>query len=652
MIDESSVRHTDWIEITGSKSGAHTWTARLSDDRKTIVVKPQPVFDYDETVSVIIHSKLKKETGQKINGQSFSFQIREAVKLEQEELNRQAAHEIHRDEFGFNSAPPSDVRDIDLDSLPSYIISTNNNATPGQIFYSNQDDFDPNNTNCFNTIIQNNGTVVYAKDVGTQGHDFKINYNGYLTYFDYHDSQWMVMDSNYKVIDSLRAGNGYSNLNPHDLSMYSDGHALVLIDDYRPFDMTPYGGQSNAMLNMVIIQELDANKDVVWEWSGWDHFQITDADSHTILTSSNVDCVHSNAVSRDNDGNVLLSSRFFSEVTKINRSTGDIIWRLGGENNQFTFVNDNIPEHFTYQHDARRIANGNITLYNNDNYGLPPISSAKEYQLDEVNHVATLVWHYEHPYVGGYPVFGPATGSVQRLPNGNTIISWGTNNIHQDRPAMTEVDSSKNITWEMKFDEYGQKAYRVHKYVWNPCAPVNVAQVKVKKITSSSAKVIWYPVKNAASYDLQYRKVGKLGWNLKNTTDTSKKITSLTANKSYEFRLRTNCANGYVSDWTSLKTFTTLPAKLLTEENDDAAAFEIYPNPASSVLHLKIALDQEQQIVVRIYDVAGKLMLNKTQTFSAGQQEMEMDISALPAGYYLAQVSTGAVNQTMKFVKK
>src|SRR5438093_5349982 len=60
IINETSLSSRDWIEITGSKSGAHTWTARLSDDRKTIIVKPNPVFDYDEIVSVTIHSKLKK----------------------------------------------------------------------------------------------------------------------------------------------------------------------------------------------------------------------------------------------------------------------------------------------------------------------------------------------------------------------------------------------------------------------------------------------------------------------------------------------------------------------------------------------------------------------------------------------------------------
>ena len=43
------------------------------------------------------------------------------------------------------------------------------------------------------------------------------------------------------------------------------------------------------------------------------------------------------------DGNLLLSCRHLDEVIKINKNTGNIMWRLGGEaskNNEFTFLND------------------------------------------------------------------------------------------------------------------------------------------------------------------------------------------------------------------------------------------------------------------------------------------------------------------------
>src|SRR2546422_8452549 len=50
--------------------------------------------------------------------------------------------------------------------------------------------------------------------------------------------------------------------------------------------------------------------------------------------------VHGNSIELDSDGNLLLSSRHMSEITKIDRQTGDIIWRMGlnSKHNDFTFL--------------------------------------------------------------------------------------------------------------------------------------------------------------------------------------------------------------------------------------------------------------------------------------------------------------------------
>ncbi|MEP7129197.1 MAG: Ig-like domain-containing protein, partial [Chitinophagales bacterium] len=76
VMDRESIRNQQFVEITGSKSGKHNWTALLSDDDKTIIVKPDVPFFYEETVTVNVHSTLLKENGEKINGITFSFGIR------------------------------------------------------------------------------------------------------------------------------------------------------------------------------------------------------------------------------------------------------------------------------------------------------------------------------------------------------------------------------------------------------------------------------------------------------------------------------------------------------------------------------------------------------------------------------------------------
>src|SRR5215831_14734257 len=70
LIDKQSVNDKHLVEITGSITGNHSWTARLSDDDKTIVIKPYPVFDFGETVTVNVLPVLRNSDGNVIEGTS------------------------------------------------------------------------------------------------------------------------------------------------------------------------------------------------------------------------------------------------------------------------------------------------------------------------------------------------------------------------------------------------------------------------------------------------------------------------------------------------------------------------------------------------------------------------------------------------------
>ncbi len=214
------------------------------------------------------------------------------------------------------------------------------------------------------------------------------------------------------------------------------------------------GGDTTATVIGLIVQELDAGKNVVFQWRSWDHFAITDA-TNEVMTAGTVDYVHGNALELDADGNILLSCRHMDEITKIDRQTGDIIWRWGGKHNQFTFINDSIG--FSHQHALRRIANGDFTIFDNGNYHAPPFSRAVEYVLDEQHMTATLVWQFLH----GFSVFGSAMGYVQRLANGNTLISWGA-----ATPSVTEVSPDGSVIYELSFP-YGVYSYRAYRLEWN-----------------------------------------------------------------------------------------------------------------------------------------------------------------------------------------
>ncbi|MEP7128874.1 MAG: aryl-sulfate sulfotransferase [Chitinophagales bacterium] len=651
FIDQATVSDKQLLNISGTLSGQHSWTAQLSDDRKTVIVHPVPEFAYGETVSVTVNAKLKSEEGLRIEGTTFSFSTRNQITPEESERYKQSRLDNFIESFGYDPTKKLEKEQFETpDSFPTFVINVNDNATPGQIFYDNQNENDPNDSNSFPTIIENDGTLVFARDEVGSGHAFQLNHNGYLTFFQYSNSYWKMLDSNYNEIDSFTCGNGYATVtNGHDFQIYPDGHSLIIAFDDQIINMTAYGGSPVADVKGLIVQELDANKQVIFQWRSWDHFLFTDANQYTPLTNSQVDYVHGNTVERDFDGNILISCRNMDELTKINRETGDIIWRMGGENNQFTFVNDNIPEHFHQQHDVRRIANGHITILNNGNYLPIQISSAKEYQLDEVNKVATLVWFYEHPDVNGNKVFARASGNAQRLPNGNTMISWGTIYFDKGIPNMTEVDMNKNIVWEMTFDESGQKSYRTFKFDWDPCSHVSGFTMKA---TKKPGKMIlsWQPATGAISYKVNYRPLGTTVWQTKNIKAPKLNLLGLLPATAYEWKVKTVCEKSPLvsSLYSDIKTFVTPQKTAAIIADNLQLTINAYPVPASNLLNVAIDNATEETTLV-IRDIMGRVIYEKKNEADEATV-LTIDVSKWVRGIYFLELKEKSTSKVRKVI--
>lgn len=77
-------------------------------------------------------------------------------------------------------------------------------------------------------------------------------------------------------------------------------------------------------------------------------------------------------------------------------------------------------------------------------------------------------------------------------------------------------------------------------------------------ITDTGASLSWAAVNNATSYTVQFRAAGSSAWDLEADVSSAGAIVSgLTQNSTYEWRVRSNCANGS-SDYAAVKSFTTL----------------------------------------------------------------------------------------------
>jgi hypothetical protein len=434
------------IKISGSKSGAHEFISKISDENKTLILTPKVKFTNEEIVNVSFKDF------------NFSFEIEKENIIPDVIGIFKKENSIEENKFPFENSPVLRSDSLPAD-FPQIDITVSNTTAPGYLFFAN---FDFGAVGApYQIIMDNAGNIVYHKKIPGGSYDFKKQPNGNITYYDGRAKKFFEMNNQFQIIDSFDCGNGYVT-DLHELRLLSNGHALLMSYDPQIVNMRSIipNGDSAAIVTGLIIQEIDANKNVVFQWRSWDHFEITDA-THEILTAHTIDYVHGNAIEYDTDGNILISSRHLSEITKINRNTGAIIWRLGGVHNQFNFVND--PLGFSYQHAIRRLAKGNILLFDNGNYR-PSLNEADslysrvlEYRLDENSHTATLDWQYKHTP----NIYGFAMGNAQRLDNGNTLISWGATN-----PNITEIKPNGEIVFEMSMVR-GMYTYRAFRDTWS-----------------------------------------------------------------------------------------------------------------------------------------------------------------------------------------
>jgi len=334
------------------------------------------------------------------------------------------------------------VSSIPLDSLPSDLplptITTLKNPADGFIFAA----VPYWGTGGFYLVMYNNqGRPDFFKKTPSRCTDFKLHDNGLITYFDESSSKFFALDSTFAVIDSFWVQNGFIT-DEHEIKILKNGNVLLIGYDYKFFDMSQIvpGGDRNASVVVNVVQEINKKRTVVFEWKAYEHYKITDVGPEVNLLDPSFIHSHINSIDFDLDSNLVVSSRGLDEITKIERKNGNIIWRLGGKNNQFRFINDSLG--FNAQHSASILPNGNLILFDNGLFHKPHFSRAVEYKLDTTSKTATLVWSYRNvPDVAS--IFW---GNAQRLKNGNTFISWGKSEI-----GATEVDSSGKKVFEMSF---------------------------------------------------------------------------------------------------------------------------------------------------------------------------------------------------------
>jgi hypothetical protein len=344
-------------------------------------------------------------------------------------------------------------------------------------------------------ILDNSGQPVWFHPLQKEdgiAMDFKVQrYRGepVLTFWEgkvvggHGLGEYVIADSSYRELRRVRAGNGYHG-DHHEFLITPQETALITIFNPVPTDLSSVGGPKDGMVLDGIAQEVDIESgEVLFEWHSLDHVELDE----TFFKA--FDYFHINSIDVDHDSNLLISARNTSTVYKIERKSGEVIWRLGGKKSSFEMGPGTRTR---YQHDARRQPDGTITIFDNGNLKFDEQSYGLVLEADEDNMNATLVHEYPHPQgrlVG-------TQGSVQVLPNGNVFIGWGSG------PLFSEFSREGELLFDARLPPEDE-SYRAFRFPWSG-QPSDDPAISVEAGSGDKAKLYasWNGATEVASWQV------------------------------------------------------------------------------------------------------------------------------------------------------
>ena len=284
-------------------------------------------------------------------------------------------------------------------------------------------------------------------------------WEGYYT--GYGQREYVICDDSYHEIARFTAANGF-NGDHHEFLLSPQDTALIAIYEGVPWDLSYIGGARHGVVWQGIVQELDIQTgEVLFEWRSIDHVALEETYVTPLQDGRpGIDYFHINSIDVDHDDNLLVSARETSTVYKIDRNSGEIIWRLGGKRSDFEM---GPGTRFAFQHDARRLPDGTISIFDNGSLvfenGIPKAveeSRGIVLGLDERKMKATLVREYTHPD----KQYADAAGNMQVLPNGNVFVGWGRG------LAISEFSEDGQMLFDASLLRKN-KSYRAFRFPWS-----------------------------------------------------------------------------------------------------------------------------------------------------------------------------------------
>ena len=305
-------------------------------------------------------------------------------------------------------------------NFPSYTFTRYAPVSPQ---YFSVDRAFSSNAERYGIIFDNHGVPIWWDHTPTWA--TRVLPNGNILWHDaaFSPSRWATHSLNGSLVRTLdgvgRGGNA------HDLQLVGNGdHLIGAYVQQGHVDTSAYGGSSDATVINTELQEVSPYHNLVWDWKSQYHISRAETGRHwpRVIRSRPYDILHWNSIEPAGNS-VIASFRHLDAVYKIEKSTGNIVWKLGGTRTPNSLTVRNDPRTYTLgaQHDARLLDDGTVTVFDNRTYLADEKPRAVRFRIDEQSGTATLLQSITDPAVSR----SGCCGSARRLANGDWLIYWG-----------------------------------------------------------------------------------------------------------------------------------------------------------------------------------------------------------------------------------
>lgn len=226
-------------------------------------------------------------------------------------------------------------------------------------------------------------------------------------------------------------------LNLHDYEIDAQGNKLVSCQLQKKIDIRCLTGLEQdsarpAMVNDIII--LNQNDSIIFYWDAIKHMSPCEMKweyrNQSLMYGDVINWSHLNSLKFANDGNIIYSFRHIG-LGKINRKTGETMWKLGGKDSVNAIPLADTAGYYL-QHNFIQREDGLYSVFSNGD-GKHPYLEALVFDIDEVKKEATLVSRYRPQP----EMFSKALGSYDCL--GDTcVINFGMY-TQVNQSAMQEI---------------------------------------------------------------------------------------------------------------------------------------------------------------------------------------------------------------------